>query len=596
MTKAELLEELGIDLKHRKSGKAKLICPRCSDSRRNKKDLCLSVDIDEGLYRCHHCDFHGRVFEKKVKEHVKPVPRLEKVSPKILDWFENERKIGNNTLLRFKISEAREWMPQFEKEVETICFNYFRNEELVNIKFRGPKKSFKMAKDAELIFFNLDAIQGEETAIITEGEVDCLSLHECGIFNSVSVPNGASKGNQKLEYLDNCWEYFEKISKVILAVDNDEAGRRLREELARRIGKEKCFTVDYPAGCKDANEVLVRHGKSEVVQLIENAKQWPLEGIMTMEEIYPIICDWYEHGYPPGAKAQIEGVDEFLTFAPGQLTIGTGIPGHGKDEFFNWIIASLAKHEEWVFGVCGFEEMPAETTTKLIEKFTGKSFGFRKNPDERVSTREFEYGTEMVRKYFHIMNHEEIECSVEGILEIAEMLVTRIGIKGLYISPWNWIELNRPPHLSETEFVSQQLSKIIKFGRRRGVHVFLIAHTTKILKDKKTGKFEIPNLYSISGSANFYNKTHNGITVYKDGNTVDVYYQKVKQSWLGQTGFATFSYNTHTRQYNFLSSSLIQQPIQTALPLNGNGITKWKPINLGLPYKDNDDKDDLPFP
>lgn len=552
--KAALLENIGINLNRKTTGSIKTTCPRCSETRKNKKDLCLSVDIDAGMYNCHHCEWKGRVFEKSKKEYVKPEPRLEKVSDKTIKFFES-RGISNNTLLRFGITEAKEWMPQFNSEAQVICFNYQRAGELVNIKFRGPQKSFKMAKDAELIFYNLDSLESEQTAVIVEGEIDCLTLHECGIYNVVSVPNGAGKGNQKLEYLDNCWNAFEVITKVILAVDNDEAGRSLREELARRIGKEKCFTVEYAEGCKDANEVLLKHGKEAISHLIENAKEWPIEGVKTMDEMFPTVSDWFENGYPKGASAGIEGFDKLLTFAPGQLTVVTGIPGHGKDEFLNWVMTSLSTNEGWGWAVCGFEETPEETTTKLIEKFSGKSFAFRKNPYDRITATQYEEGISFVDHYFSFINTEDVDTDIDGILSVSELLVKKKGIKGLYINPWNWIEHKRHEGSSETEYVSEVLSKVIRFAKKRGVHVFLLAHTTKMQKDKMTKKYEVPTLYSISGSAHFYNKTHNGITIYRDFETglVDVYVQKVKQSWLGQTGFSSYSYDTMTRQYRFVS-------------------------------------------
>jgi twinkle protein len=153
-------------------------------------------------------------------------------------------------------------------------------------------------------------------------------------------------------------------------------------------------------------------------------------------------------------------------------------------------------------------------------------------------------------------------------------LVKRKGIKGFIINPWNWIEHNRPAAMSETEYISECLSKIVRFAKRWQVHVFLIAHTTKISKGKDSKKYEIPNLYSISGSAHFFNKTHNGITIYRDYQTgqVDVYVQKVKQSWLGKIGFCSFSYDTFTRQYKSLDT-----------PKDGN----WKRVDYDgdQPYK-----------
>jgi twinkle protein len=537
--------KFGIDISKVVGGKT--FCPKCHTSRKNKRDRSLSVDLKEGVFNCHNhpCEFRGTVREFKKREYVKPQPRLEKVGEKVLKFFES-RMISNDTLLRMKITEAQEWMPQFEKEVPVICFNYYRNEDLVNIKFRGPEKSFKMSKDAELIFYNLAAI--EEEVVIVEGEIDCLSMIEAGIYNCVSVPNGAS--GQRLEYLDNCWQAFEGCKRLILAVDNDEAGKGLKEELARRMGKERCYTVEYPEGCKDANDVLVKFGKESVRDLISKATQWPIEGIMTMDEIFPTITEWYEKGYPQGTKTGIPGFDEYLTFVPGQLTIVTGIPGHGKDEFSNWIMARLAV-EGWPWGICGFEESPAETTTKLIEKITGKSFAFRKDPEHRVSVAMMEHAIGLIDRMFTFYNTDVVDTDVDGLLEKAEELVRRKGIKGFYLNPWNWIEHKKGQNSTETEYISECLSKIIRFAKIHQVHVILLAHTTKMIKDKLTKKYEVPNLYSISGSAHFFNKTHNGVTVYRDYETgrVDVYVQKVKQSWLGKIGYCSFTYDTFTRQY-----------------------------------------------
>lgn len=537
----------GIDITKLRGGK--MPCPKCSHERKDKRDPCLSVDITRGLWNCHHCNWKGTAVEYQKKEYVKPQPRLEKVSKKTLEFFET-RGISNNTLLRFGITESREQMPQFDHPVQVICFNYFKNQELVNIKFRGPQKSFKLSKDSELIFYNLDAIEKE--VVIVEGEIDCLTLHECGIFNSISVPNGASKGSTKLEYLDNCWQNFEGVEKIIIATDGDEAGLSLRDELARRLGKEICWHITYPEGCKDANEVLLKFGKDSVKQMISEATPWPIDGIVTLDELYPTIRDWYENGYPEGNKIGLPDFDELLSFYPGQLTIVTGIPGHGKDEFSNLIMCRLAI-QGWTWGVCGFEESPAETVTKLIEKLGGRAFAFRKNPEHRLTPMQVDHALGIIDKMFIFYNTDEVESDIDGLLSKAEELVRRRGIKGLYLNPWNWIEHKRDGKLTETEYISECLSKVKRFSKRNQVHTILLAHTTKMLKDKVTKKYEVPNLYSISGSAHFFNKTDNGITVYRDYETgqVDVYVQKVKQSWLGKIGFCSLSYDTYVRNYTF---------------------------------------------
>lgn len=496
--------------------------------------------------------YNVEVEEHEKKEYQKPVARLEKLGAKALEYFEKDRKISNNTLLRFSITESMEFMPGIDKEIPAICFNYIRNNELVNIKFRGPKKSFKLSKNAELIFYNIDAIQDQQECIIVEGEIDCLTMHECGFYNSVSVPNGASKGaQQRLEYLDNCFQYFTGMEKIILAVDNDEAGNNLREELARRLGHERCWQVSYPKDCKDMNDVLVKHGEEAVKEIVIGAVRWPIHGIVTMDEMYPDVIDYFDNGYPQGFKAKIPEFDDLLSFYPGQLTTITGIPGSGKSEFVDYLMTSLTRFHGWSWGVCSFECPPAVHVTKLAEKFTDKSFAFRKNPEHRMSQQQFEYSIGMIDKYFSFINLSLVDITMDGLLKKAQELVERKGINGLLFDPWNCIE-HKYGEESETKYVLTCLNKLLAFLDKYKVHGFLVAHPTKLGKDRKTGKYEIPTMYSISGSAHFFNRTHNGLSVWRDfeTNIVDIYVQKVKWSWLGKLGFASYRFDTLTRTYN----------------------------------------------
>lgn len=560
----------------------------------NEKTPSFTVSESKQIYKCFGCGKNGDsisflvehekktyldairwiaekysipVEETEKKEVVKPVARLEKLGVKALKWFENERKISNNTLLRLNVTESVEYMPALGSNQTVICFNYYRDGELINIKFRGPKKSFTLSKDGELIFYNLDSIKDEKDCVIVEGEIDCLTLHESGVYNSVSVPNGATHGKQRLEYLDNCYGYFTGKEKIILATDNDFPGNSLREELARRLGKERCYQVVYPEGCKDLNDVLVQHGKDKVKSVIESATRWPVEGLMPFEEIFPDVLEYYENGYPKGSDTKIPDFD--LLLSPGELTMVTGIPGSGKDEFVNFITTSLAKFHDWSWAYWGMEETPQITTTKLAEKFVGKSFSFRKNPVHRMNQREFDYGVGMVDKYYHFVNPNRVDITVTGIISKAKELVERFGINGMVISPWNCLEHKLTPGLTETLYVSEKLTELITFLGSYGVHCLLLAHPRKCEKNRQTGKYNIPTLYDINGSANFFNKTHNGLCVYRDfeTNQVDIYRQKIKNWWNGTIGYSTYHFDVNTRQY--LPPG--------ALPPLGLGEGAWKP-------------------
>jgi len=279
-----------------------------------------------------------------------------------------------------------------------------------------------------LIFYNLDALQGEEEGVIVEGEMDTLTLVECGIYNVVGVPNGTAPKNSKmnLEYLNNCWEAFTKLKRVIIAVDNDEVGKFLKEELGRRIGKEKCKVVTYPEGCKDPNEILLKYGREAVQDFINGARDWPIEGLVPMDDQFDELVTYYEDGYPPGLKSRMDGMDDLLTFFPGHLTMVTGIPGHGKDELTNELMMSLSKYEDMRWGVFNFEEPPTIHTTKLIEKYCKKAFAYRKDPAHRLSKMEFEQAVVFIDQHFYQVNVGAFDVTIIAGL-IGVMVAELVG-------------------------------------------------------------------------------------------------------------------------------------------------------------------------
>ena len=250
-------------------GKTQGICPLCSSDRqpKNQKLKCASYDWERGLGTCHNChnSFQLHTYQRKgssEKVYTKPDPiKEDPVGSKIEQWFET-RGISPQTLRDLRITEGPEWMPQTGKSENTIQFNYIIGDELINVKYRDGRKNFKLFKGAEKIFYNINSVVGYDYCIITEGEMDVLALHEAGMPNSVSVPNGATLNSNNLEYLDNCIDYFDNKEKIILAVDSDEAGQALQQELIRRLGAEVCYIATFE-DCKDANEYLLKTWKTK---------------------------------------------------------------------------------------------------------------------------------------------------------------------------------------------------------------------------------------------------------------------------------------------------------------------------------------------
>lgn len=503
-------------------------------------------------------DIIGFKLEEENKNIVKPLKRLEKISKDFLSNFENKRKISNNTLLIFGITESTEWMPKAQKEIKVICFNYFRDGELVNIKFRGKDKDMRLSKDAELIFYNLDSLVDEENCVIVEGEIDCLSCYEAGIYNCVSVPNGA---NSNFRYIDNCYELFLNKKKIIIAVDNDDAGRKLKDELINRFGKERCYIVDFPADCKDANDVLVKYGKEELKKYIEAAKAINIDGIIPTNERKENLLLLYREGVPIGTPSGIYGIDDYIRFQLGLVTVITGSPSSGKSEMLDYITASLAVNQNWKFAIFSFENQPTHLhDQKIAEKIIGKAFAFRKDPSQRISEKELEIAFDTLDDRFKTIDKTKTDISLDGILEKTKELIFRHGIKAMVIDPYNKV-MHKTGNMYDPSYINEFMSKLTNFAVTWNIHIFLIAHPSKLLKDKATGNIEIPSLYSISGGANFYNQMDNGLIVHRDRKTqlVDLYIGKVRFNEQGKEGFVSFTFNTYTRQYQYSTSS---QPIE----------------------------------
>jgi twinkle protein len=453
--------------------------------------------------------------------------------------------ISQKTLNKMKVYTDTEFMPQFNKEIEVICFPYFLNEKLVNIKFRGAKKSFKLVSGAELIFWNIDCLKENTEVIIVEGEIDGLTFVEHGFNNVLSVPNGA---NKNLEYLDSCIDSFRDIKKIFIATDQDTKGIELRDELIRRLGPERCWVISFK-DCKDANEYFQKYGP-DFKDVIPDAKPVPVKGIIEVGSMYADIHNLFNNGVQRGKEIGIQRVDECVTWETGRLAIITGIPSSGKSEFVDYLITKLNILHGWKAAYFTPENYPLKFHySKLFEKLIGKKFSC-KSANELEFDMAFDYVKE---NFFYILNEEDFK--VKSILESAKILVKTRGIKVVVIDPYNKLEHQYKD--SETQYISRFLDELINFAKFNDVLVFLVAHP------KKMNKGEVPTLYDISGSANFYNKTDYGLTVHRkigdEGtmiNEVDVYIQKIKYKHLGNQGVINLKYDYDSGRFNLCGRDL----------------------------------------
>jgi twinkle protein len=531
----------------RTTGQIYTKCPQCSHDRKKKNIKCLGVNLDQEIWHCNHCGWKGSLRKKQQQYALPKWENKTGLSDKMLEWFQ-KRNISQETLLKMQVTEGTEWMPQVQTERKVICFNYFREGQLVNIKFRDGEKNFKMVKDAELIFYNLDGIKGQKKVYIVEGEMDCLTMIQAGYPNTVSVPNGATKKSNNLDYLNNCYQYFEDVTEVHIATDNDEPGEQLAQELARRIGFEKCYRVDM-APHKDANEQYCKEGKLD----LSKSTPFPLSGVYSVEDHWEALQYLLKHGFPKGWKPR-GGLGELVVFHPGYTTVLTGIPGHGKSEILDQILMQLCVDYNLKGGFFTPENWPTEIhLLKLIEKVIGKTaWGSADKDLERAR------GFFKNRVYWI---YPEEGYGLETILNKVREAVLRYGINWYVIDPWNKLE-----HQDDsTSYISRCLDMIALFNKKNGVHSFIVAHPTKMKYDHDKERYEVPGLYDISGSANFNNKADIGLSMYKEEvgkNTLWV--QKVKFKFWGQTGKVEYNWNSSNGRYSEYGednkSWLMEQP------------------------------------
>lgn len=540
----------------KQGGEERMTCPVCSEHRKKKRIKCFSWNHEKNTGFCSHCQATfvksepGNYVSREKREYQRPTwNNNTELSDKLVKYFEG-RKISQFTLRQMKVTEGVEWMPQIGKKTNTVQFNYFKNGNLINTKYRDGAKNFKLAANAELIMYNYDACIDKKQIFITEGEIDALSIAECGLWNVTSPPNGAGTGTLSMEYIDNSIELFENKEEIIIATDSDAPGTNLCQQLAYRLGIEKAYKVDFRP-YKDANEYLVAEGKEALKNhLLNNKKPFPIEGVFSTEDFRDELDLLYEQGLQPGKTIGLPAFDEKLTFETGRLYTWTGIPGCGKSEFVDFVLERLNIIHGWKAVYFSPENHPLQLhASKIIEKLTGEHFSKKTMPPHVYeSAREY-----MKDNFFFIAPKDDFK--VETILEKARISVFKYGVKNIVIDPYNKLEHQFTG--SETQYISKFLDQITMFAKKNDVCFHLIAHPRKMNKDG-AGNYEVPNLYDINGSSNFYNKTDFGITVYRQpqSSISDIHIQKVKFKHLGEPGKVQFAWNKNNGRYSLFQGDV----------------------------------------
>jgi len=528
----ELLAARGIRPK-RLTGSSKLICPKCNGGSQREYSLSLTIEEDSAVWLCHRakCGWKGTTSENRVQR-PSPIVPSNTDEDELYNWFLTERKISRGTVDRFQVkpvrrSNGRLW----------AALPYIKANELVNVKYRGiPDKRFHQTADCERSLFGVDFVAAEKTVYVVEGELDVMAMWEAG-YIAVSLPDGSPSPGQISEKryvgFETCYHLIEHVDKWVLCPDLDDPGRNHMKEVAKRLGPERCWIVDWPE--KDANDTLRVHGVEGIKKAVESAKPHPIRALNSVADYRPEIAALYETGYGRGLTSGWEILDEFYTLRPGELTVVTGTPGSGKTSWLTALCANAAERHDWRFAMCTMENPPTTQIINLAEIYLGLPFG--EGPSERMSKAQLDTALGWAERHFHIIHPDHDGCTIEFILEKARVAVMRYGIKGLVIDPWNRIE--SASGTTDPNYIANALSRIHSFCKNQGVHVWLVAHPTK------PNQFTNGSLYSIAGSANFYNMVDNGIIVVRnrETNLTEIKIEKVRFRNTGKIGSVTLKFD-----------------------------------------------------
>lgn len=564
--------EVGIEVQQGRTGEVYTTCQKCSPGRKKKNVKCLSANVDDGVWICHHCGWSGSLRTGKQDKQPAAWRKPEVVRPKqvpfsplpvhVLDWF-MQRGIPDWALDMNGVVWGSVYMPQLEEHANAIVFPYYRDEELINRKYRTLDKQFRMDTGAERVLYGINDVD-TELLVIVEGEIDKLSVTVAGVASCVSVPDGAPAVNtkdysSKFGFLDSAGPLLDTVKKFVLAVDSDAPGIVLEEELARRLGRERCWRVKWPDGCKDANDVLRQHGADDLRWFIDNAEPYPIEGIFTALGEQGKVFTLYHNGLEHGQQTGWATLNAYYTVRPGEFTVVTGVPSSGKSNWVDALTVNLARDHGWAIGVFSPENQPIEDhISRVVEKYVGLPFSA--GPTPRMSEHDLSAGLQWVNEHFFwMLPNDEASWSIEWVLARAKELVYRYGIRGLIIDPWNELETKRDKAETETEYISRTLRTVRQFARRNGVHVWMVVHPTKLRRDND-GEYPVPTLWDCHGSAHWRNKADNGICIWRDlspdaGSEVDIHIQKVRFRQIGRLGKVTLWYDKVTAVYGVHESA-----------------------------------------
>lgn len=304
------------------------------------RDFSSVFDLGNDVRRYYNIDnFNGR-FRKFRADHVDSrdpaiaYMATRGISEAVCRKYEITSKEGSDNIIVFP----------FRDQDGEIRFIKYRNTEH---KKGDPGSKEWCETNCMPILFGMQFCDPDKPLVITEGQIDSLSLAEAGIDNAVSVPTGANG----FTWVPHCWNWIQQFKKVIVFGDCERGHITLSDELQRRLG-DKLYTVKIEAykGCKDANDILLAYGKQSLLDAVLSAENKPSGNIKDMSEVKRMNIE-----NMPCVSTGFTELDKLLSggFHYGNLVILTGKCGDGKSTLSGQLMIQAVRQDVPVLAYSG---------------------------------------------------------------------------------------------------------------------------------------------------------------------------------------------------------------------------------------------------
>ena len=426
-----------------------------------------------------------------------------------------------------------------------VAFAYRKNGQSYAAKFRtADRKDFRSTQGVTRGLYGEDALRiGEGPIVITEGEIDALSVMQSGYARTVSLPDGWTEDGGKREVLVQAESLLRQSPYVIVAGDNDAAGASLPKTVANILAGHDVRFATWPEGCKDANDVLMQFGEGELSRCLLDAKRIdPPGGFITGISDLPTL---------PTRRVLRCGIKPFdfvLAFEVGAMSVGTGTPGAGKSTLSTFAAYHVAKNEGVKVGFMAFETHPYRTRDHLCRLECGK-------PWADLSPRQQAEVGAALDQHFRVV-HRTFDDGSHHLAWAKDMIYTlavRDGCKLIILDPWNELEHMPMPGESMTAYINFALQQIRQWAEQYDTHICVVAHPRKMSTE---GRMKSPTGYDIADSAAFFNKPALGFSVHQDENAdgetfvrVTAWKVRDRQLYGIEPGDMKLTFDTHSMTY-----------------------------------------------